>query len=414
MDGKCLGCTADVDSSISLLCDGCDRPMHRSCIALPLDAAAACDRSRRMSSHVKILCADCDNNFKLFKSHSGLIEGLFMEKCRGLINEGCETFVAEIKSLRSEINVLKESNIDLIKLLSSNSNSGLLSGTNTALNNNPPNSYASKVNTDTKIIVKPKNTAQSISQTRSDILKKVNIMDEKIAVTKVKPVSSGGLLISCNDAAGGKKFKEIASVNLSETYNIKEVNSFHPKIRIVGFSSDVSENLLLSYMKKQNPDLIQQSSFCKLIRLWPTRSNKNVFQADVEVDIVTYNLLLKSGHVLIGLNPCSVYDAIGIPRCYNCNGYFHSSKQCKKELSCPLCAGKHKVKDCPFSDLDSDTENKKCCINCKIMRNRPENLNLNHAAWEYNLCESYKAALNSFKKNLFADSCSIQVSPHTK
>ncbi|XP_063933353.1 uncharacterized protein LOC135145176 [Zophobas morio] len=92
-------------------------------------------------------------------------------------------------------------------------------------------------------------------------------------------------------------------------YHIKEVDPLRPKIRIVGFFKDISQDLLPSYLKKQNPDLIQQSSFWKLIRYWPIRSNNNLFQADVEVDVVTYNLLLKSSHILIGLNPCSVYDS---------------------------------------------------------------------------------------------------------
>ncbi|KAJ3646222.1 hypothetical protein Zmor_023817 [Zophobas morio] len=401
---KCPGCSASVASDISLLCDGCDRSMHFSCVALPPDAAVTCDRARRISSHLKILCAECDNNFKLFKSHLGSTEGLFATKCRELIKEECADFIAEFKMLRSEVNVLKDSNIDLVKLLTSNANNCCFSEKNPTSEKSAVISYASKVNTDKKIVVKPKNTAQSVSQTRSDLLKNVNMIDEKIAVTKVKSVSSGGLLISCQDEAGGKKFKELASVNLSKDYNIKEVEPLRPRIRIVGISSDISENVLLSYMEKQNPDLVKESSFCKLIRFWPTRSNANIFQADIEVDNLTYDLLLKSGHILIGLNPCSVYDSVSVPRCFNCNGFFHNSKQCKKDLSCPLCAGKHKVKDCTLGRNKSDVAGKQRCINCMSMRNPPENLNVNHAAWEYSLCESYKVALQHLKNNLFCDS----------
>ena len=114
----------------------------------------------------------------------------------------------------------------------------------------------------------------------------------------------------------------------------------HAKVRVVGFSKDISESAFLSYLRKQNPDLFLQSSVVKLIRFWPTHSNINIFQANLEVDSVTYDILLKSGHVLIGLNPCSVYDTVIVQRCYKCNGYFHGSKSCKNQVSCPLCAAR--------------------------------------------------------------------------
>ena len=60
-----------------------------------------------------------------------------------------------------------------------------------------------------KIVVKPKNSSQSVLQTRSDVLINVNLIDEEISVTKVKSVANGGLIISCSDEAGGKKLKEV-------------------------------------------------------------------------------------------------------------------------------------------------------------------------------------------------------------
>ena len=265
------------------------------------------------------------------------------------------------------------------------------------------NSYASKVVVEKKIVVKPKNTAQSVTKTRSDVLKNVNIIEEEIAITKVKPVSSGGLIISCKDENCGKKLKQIAATSLAQNYDIREVNVLYPRVRVVGIPAGMSESSFLSYLKKQNPDLISEFSFTKLIRFWPTRSNRDIFQADLEVDSATYNLLLKSGHVLVGLNPCSVYDAITVPRCYNCNGYFHTKKQCKSPVSCPLCADKHTINDCSLYKSKSESSDKKRCINCQSLRNRRENLNINHAVWDYNDCESYKMALEHFKKDLFRD-----------
>ena len=208
--------------------------------------------------------------------------------------------------------------------------------------------------------------------------------------------------VSCINEAGGKKLKEVASLSLAEDYSIKEVHALRPKVRIVGISKDISEDSVLSYLKKQNRNIIHQSSFIQLHRFCPIRANADIFQADLSVDTVTYKLLLlKSGHVLIGLDPCSVFDAIIVPRCYNCNGLFHGSRQCRKQPTCPLCAENHKIKDCQLYKDKSDITDKKRCINCESMRNPPDNLNTKHAAWEYDACASYKVAVGHSKKDVF-------------
>ena len=403
MDGKCPGCSAEVNSEISLTCDGCNRPMLYTCLALPADMATSADRARRMSSHIKILCADCDEYFKTFSAHSASVVDAILERCFEKFRGEFQGVFDEIKSVRAEVNNLKDSNIDLVKLLTSGKNLSTSPVKLSTVENNIPASYASTLTSDKKIVVKPKNAAQSVTQTRSDVLKNVNFIDEKIAITHVKQVSSGGLIISCQDESDGKKFKEIAAVNLAENYKIKEVEPLRPSVRVVGMSKDISKELIVTYLKKQNPDLFNQSFVYKLIRFWPTHSNKEIYQADIEVDIRTYNLLLKSGHVLVGLNPCTVYDAVTVPRCYRCNGFFHSSRQCKNELSCPMCAEKHKINECPISRETSDISEKVRCINCKNMRSRPENICENHAAWEYNKCTSYKIALDKFKQDLFSN-----------
>ena len=79
----------------------------------------------------------------------------------------------------------------------------------------------------------------------------MNIIDEGIAVTEVKSVSRGGLVISCHDNIGKKKFQEIASVNLSGNYHIKEVDPLRPKIRI-GFQRYFSGLITILFKKAKS------------------------------------------------------------------------------------------------------------------------------------------------------------------
>jgi len=65
-----------------------------------------------------------------------------------------------------------------------------------------------------------------------------------------------------------------------------------------------------------------------------------------EVDDKTHETMLEEERVKIGWNICKVQDYIGILRCFKCCGYYHFAKDCKKEVACGNCAGKHATNEC--------------------------------------------------------------------
>jgi hypothetical protein len=113
------------------------------------------------------------------------------------------------------------------------------------------------------------------------------------------------------------------------------------------------------------------------------------------VDISTYKKALSVRHCLIGLDSCTIYDAVEVSRCFNCNGFNHSSHKCKSALSCPRCAKDHAVKDCKASEL--------CCINCPKLQEKADDevIDCNHATWEYDKCLSHQRLISKVKLNLF-------------
>lgn len=65
-----------------------------------------------------------------------------------------------------------------------------------------------------------------------------------------------------------------------------------------------------------------------------------------EVDDETHKYMLDEGKVKIGWHICKVKDYIGILRCFKCCGYYYFAKDCKKEVACQKCAGKHATNKC--------------------------------------------------------------------
>jgi hypothetical protein len=97
---------------------------------------------------------------------------------------------------------------------------------------------------------------------------------------------------------------------------------------------------------KQNECIFDKKSELKLLKLAPLKNNHSIFCALIEVDISTYKKAMSVRHCLIGLDSCTIYDAVEVSKCFNCNGFNHSSHKCKSALSCSRCAKDHAVKDC--------------------------------------------------------------------
>lgn len=167
----------------------------------------------------------------------------------------------------------------------------------------------------------------------------------------------GGIIIGCTASSDSAKMRVIAEQNLSDNYDIVALKAALPKARITGMSEKLDENAFLHYLKAQNADIISNSSEIKLLSITPTKKNDSIYQA-VQLDLVTFQRFMNFGHLLIGLESCSIFDAIDVTRCYKCNEFNHSFKQCKSLSSvCPLCSGMHNLKKCKSlpGDLNART-----------------------------------------------------------
>ncbi|KAJ3647190.1 hypothetical protein Zmor_024722 [Zophobas morio] len=109
-------------------------------------------------------------------------------------------------------------------------------------------SYAQTLikNSQKTIIVKPKGENQknqSIAKTKSDVLKNVDPLTD-INIGKVKNLKDGGVLLQCDSSSN---FKQSAMNNLSDQYDIREVKTIGPRIRITGIP-DYIKKKTLSYI----------------------------------------------------------------------------------------------------------------------------------------------------------------------
>jgi hypothetical protein len=114
-------CNAAVDRDVSLSCDLCGRGMHFSCAGLCAEEAVVFMRIQRRSAHFKILCIDCNGVFEApslspdpTNQQTALEENIFLKYVRNIVSKEVDFVRSE---LSAQIEVLKQSNVDLVKCL---------------------------------------------------------------------------------------------------------------------------------------------------------------------------------------------------------------------------------------------------------------------------------------------------------
>lgn len=242
------------------------------------------------------------------------------------------------------------------------------------------------------VVVQPKKE-QLCCATKSEILKTVNPIKANISVSRVINKTDGAVVIGCNDRNSSAKLKKMVEEKLSECYSVRELSGINPRVRIVGLTDHWEKVDLREYLIKMNPQIFNEDSTCTVLDISPTKNNSDIKQALLQIDKFTYTRATDAGHVIVGYDSCAVYDAINVLRCFRCNGFNHSSRNCKKEISCPKCAGKHAIKDCK-----SDTFG---CVNCiKLNEGGDSKVTFNHAAWDVNCCTSFTRARERLKRDI--------------
>lgn len=358
--GKCE-LPFDRRKPIAISCAGfCENSFHSICV----------DISSDVLKHIKTpglywYCEECN---KIKNSVGGTIKNEVEFKLNNVLKEIEQLFI------NAKNEVIKLANAKLSDIQSS------------IHKNDSYPLYSQVASNKPMVIIKPKDSEKTNAQTKLDIMGSLNPVDLNLQVSRIKNVSEGGILIGCNDNEGAKKFKQQAVEKLSANYEIKDVKTINPKLRIVGMIEGYSDDKLLEFVKTQN-DVFGEASMCNVLKIWPTKKNRNIYQALLEVDAATYGKVLNLGHLFINYDVCAVYDGLQLKLCYKCSGLNHFQKSCtNNKVACPKCSLDHYIKDCP-SNAQPKCVN---CYNAKIADN-------SHFAWDASKCTVYKKKLEHYK-----------------
>lgn len=369
---SCGQCNESIDrrKSSSITCSGfCNQLYHLKCLGISTD----------ILQHLKSpgVCWYCPECLKLKNTYDSYMKNSFDSKMTQLIND-FELMFSDLKKQileKADNSFAQMSEMSLQKKKIEQSSS----------------SYANIVSSKSVVVIKPKNTDQSNAKTKSDIMKNIDPVDNKLKVSRVKQIKDGGILISCDDNEGTNNLKNVASKKLSSHYEISEVKKLLPKIRIVGLMESYASDDVIKFLKGQN-DVISDDSHVRILKIWATKKDPSLFQALVELDAATFGLVMDRGKLFVNYDVCSVYEANDVKICFKCSGFNHGQTTCRSNtIVCPKCSGKHVLNECTNPVL-------KCinCTNAKFSDN-------SHVVWDADKCPIYKKKLDHIKSTNFVN-----------
>lgn len=240
------------------------------------------------------------------------------------------------------------------------------------------------------IIINPKNKKQDNRDTRREILQ--HISTKELNIVKVYNLADGGIKIHCKNQQDIDKLEsEVCKKLRNYEVRMNRKEKCHPKIKIVGFDEEYSQDELKKCIKKENVCITENSQMEVLV----IKKMKTKYMAIIELDPTTFKKVMENGVVLVDLIPCTVYEHISLRRCFNCCGYHHFNKNCSKSAVCMACGlSDHNTVNCK-------TENKdKCCPNCKEANDKfGVSLFINHGPFDRS-CSIFKNKLKHEQANI--------------
>lgn len=257
-------------------------------------------------------------------------------------------------------------------------NTMLLSNKNETVNNCP------------KIIIKPK-TTQTQQKTKDDLSKNVKPNQLSIGVKWMKSTNSGSLIIKCDNRQDTDKLQQEIKTKMEANYEVELSKMRLPRIKVVNFQQDTDNQDIENCIKKQN-NLEDGSITVKYIRKVKSGSATIYLECSPK----SFNIIMKQKKIYVGWQRCNVYEDLEVPRCYNCQGFFHKKMNCTNKPVCPNCGEEHTETDC--------TSEVKCCHNCHTSNDKYKTKHdMHHSTTDLN-CPTLIYHINNLKdKTLYTE-----------
>jgi len=232
---------------------------------------------------------------------------------------------------------------------------------------------------------------QTSEKTKEILKTNINPTTIKVGINALKTLRNGRVLIETNTKEEletlGKDINDKCRDRL-ETHTHKLRN---PRLVILNIPDDITtsniEETLIALNRGLN--LANGNINAKFIYVIKKHTRSLV----VEVGAQVRNSLLQN-KVKLGWIICKIEDYVSVNRCFKCSRFNHRARDCRGEETCPLCAGRHRLRDCTASPQEYK------CVDCITFTkfNPTKPACPNHSSLDKK-CSSLQALKEKYRQN---------------
>ena len=129
----------------------------------------------------------------------------------------------------------------------------------------------------------------------------------------------------------------------------------NPRLVIINIPEEISVGNLEDTLRAQNTDVKLKQADINAKFSYETRIHTRNLVMEVSAQI---RKLLLHKKLKLGWQTCKIADYVVATTCYTCSRFYHRARDCRREETCPLCAGSRKLKECTTNPQEYK------CINC--------------------------------------------------
>ena len=169
-----------------------------------------------------------------------------------------------------------------------------------------------------------------------------------MGINSLKARTDGRVLITTS-----RKEAEVLQMDIQAKCGEEMVPILHrrrnPRKVLRNIPEDITTSNIEETLIKQNPALFLKAGDINPKYNYETK--KHTRNLVVEVNAQTRKILLEK-KVKLGWTICRAEDYLVATRCFKCSRFNHRHEDCQGEETCPLCVGRHKMKECTASSSE--------------------------------------------------------------
>jgi hypothetical protein len=234
---------------------------------------------------------------------------------------------------------------------------------------------------------------QTADKVKEMLKANINPTEIKVGIGSLKTLRDGRVQIETGSIQEAETLTNNIREKLGDKMDANIQRPRKPRLKIHNIPDDISTDNTEDTLIAQNPDIGLKKGEITPKFTYETK-RKSTRNMVIEVNSHTRNKLINN-KVKLGWILCSIEDYLVATRCFKCSRFNHRTNLCRAtDNTCPLCAGKHTLKECKAQPEDFK------CINCQSynQHNKNAKINENHSSLDRQ-CPSMLAVIERYKRN---------------